>query len=195
MMPARAACHAGQINPAAIGPPPTQTIPFFDGRRDTMRFVSSYSLNEAARGPAQIIELHVTPGRNGEGVRLIVNEHLYWGPLSTGYFCTPNPMPPINGLFATPFLPVQTSPRSYILADRLSAVQFLYRAALPEPPFYRWLEEWPDLQLPEAIRIQTTPLAATDGRPFTLLAPIQMKRDFAGGSRYTDAQRPPAVVQ
>lgn len=193
MMPARALCHGGQIDPTAPQPPAYGGIGFFDGRRDTMRFVSAFSLNEAARGPAQIVELAVIPGAKGEGVRLVVNEHLYWGPLSTGYFCSPNPMPTSSGFFTTPFLPVQTGPNSYILSDRLSSVSFLYRAAVPVPPFYRWLEEWPDPGLPEAIRIQTVPLRESDGRPFTLVAPMQMKRDFAGGTRYIDTVRPGAT--
>jgi len=197
MMPVRALCHAGQIDPTALSTAQQMQafpgIAFFDGRRDTMRFVSTFSLNEAARGPAQIVELAVIPGRNGEGVRLIVNEHLYWGPLSAGYFCSQNPMPVASGLFASPFLPVQTSPSSYILADRLSSVEFRYRMPLPEPPFYRWFEDWPDPQLPDAIRIQTVPLGGGDGRPFTLLAPVQMKRDVAGSTIYNDAPRPAGV--
>jgi prepilin-type N-terminal cleavage/methylation domain-containing protein len=191
MMPGRVACHGGQIDPAQAQGDVRGTMLFFDGRRDTMRFVSAFSLNEASRGPAQIIELAVTPGRQGQGVRLMVNEHLYWGPLSAGYFCTPEPMPMAGGLFATPFLPVRTGAGSYILADRLSAVEFRYRAVMQDPPYYQWLEEWPvGPVLPEAVRMQTTPLAADDGRPFTLVAPVQMRMDFSGATRYDDSPRP-----
>ena len=190
MMPARAICHAGQLNPAAPPPPSYGGIAFFDGRRDAMRFVSAFSLNEAARGPAQIVELAVIPGAKGEGVRLVVNEHLYWGPLSTGYFCSPNPVPVAGSLFATPFLPVQTGAGSYVLADRLAAVEFRYRLSLPGPPFMQWVDEWAEGQLPDAIRIQTTPLGGGDGRPFTLMAPVQMRRDMMGGTRYNDSVLP-----
>src|SRR4051794_12607344 len=67
-----------------IAPSP---VPFFQGEPQTMRFVSTYSLQEAARGYPRILEFQVIPGENGQGVRLIVNEHLYTGPLSTGILC------------------------------------------------------------------------------------------------------------
>ena len=62
-------------------------IPFFEGRQQSMRFVSSYSLQEAARGMPQILEFQVIPGEQGRGVRLVVNENLYSGPRSAGVFC------------------------------------------------------------------------------------------------------------
>ena len=63
---------------------PQRVAPF---ECETMRFVTSYSLNEAARGVPRILEYRVIPGDNGNGVRLIVNETLYTGPLSTAGFC------------------------------------------------------------------------------------------------------------
>src|SRR5205085_9231158 len=55
-------------------------VPFFQGDSQTMRFVSSYSLNEAARGLPRIVEYQVIPGETGVGVRLIVNETVFTGP-------------------------------------------------------------------------------------------------------------------
>src|SRR5205814_2063081 len=66
---------------------PNQKMPFFQGGPQSMRFVSSYSLQEGARGYPRILEFQVIPGENGKGVRLIVNENLYTGPPSAGMFC------------------------------------------------------------------------------------------------------------
>ena len=49
-----------------------------------MRFVTSYSLQDAWRGRPQIAALQVIPGADGAGVRLIVNETPYTGPAQAG---------------------------------------------------------------------------------------------------------------
>ena len=49
-----------------------------------MRLASSYSLQEGSRGLPMILEYLVIPGENHEGVRLVVNEHLYSGPRLAG---------------------------------------------------------------------------------------------------------------
>lgn len=188
MVPARAICHGGTVDvmtQATIQGGPGVGMPFFDGRRDAMRFVSAFSLEEAARGALRILEFAVTPGRQNEGVRLMVNEHLYWGPLSTGYFCGTAGFTP--GAFMSPFLPVQTGAKSYILADRMSAVRFYYRMSSPAAPYYVWLEEWPSTIPPEAIRVEAIPLSESDGRPVTINAPIHMRRDYGGQTKYEDA--------
>ena len=55
-----------------------------NGRQDRMRFVTSYSLQDAWRGRPQIAEIQVIPGENGSGVRLILNETPYTGPAQAG---------------------------------------------------------------------------------------------------------------
>ena len=155
---------------------------------ETLRFVSTYSLDEAARGLPRIIEMQVIPGDRGEGVRLIVNEHIYAGPLSTGQFCL-GPVPdPRTGASRMGFAPVESSRRSFVLADRLASCHFLYRRALPQPPFEEWLDEWTPFPspLPSAIRVEMQPLAGASGRlrhsPVTV--PLHFLRDF--GERYED---------
>ena len=51
-----------------------------------MRFVSSYSLQQGARGLPRILEFQVIRGEEGKGVRLVVNEQPYTGPRSAGFF-------------------------------------------------------------------------------------------------------------
>jgi len=185
MLPARAICHGGQLDVVRRQPlaGAGAQINFFDGRPDQMRLVSAFSLEEAARGTPRILELAIIPGRQNEGVRLIVNEHLYWGPLSAGYFCGGAS----SALFASPFAPVQPMPTSYILADRLAKAQFLYRNPLPVAPFYEWRENWPMPAPPEAIRIVSVPLPGSDGRPVNVTVPVHLKRDWTGQTQYSDA--------
>ena len=54
-----------------------------------MRFVSTYSLQEGSRGTPQILAFTVSSGGSqGNGVRLIVDEYPYSGPLSAGTICS-----------------------------------------------------------------------------------------------------------
>ena len=80
LIPVTADCQ-----PAAQGP--RQTISFFQGETQSMRFVSTYSLQQGARGLPMILEFQVIPGEDSEGVRLVVNERLYTGPRGAGQFC------------------------------------------------------------------------------------------------------------
>ncbi|MCS7025538.1 MAG: prepilin-type N-terminal cleavage/methylation domain-containing protein [Bryobacteraceae bacterium] len=144
---------------ASGGPQPTAKINFFQGEPQTMRFVSQFSLAGASRGFPQILEFQVIPGEEGRGVRLIVNEHLYTGPLSTGRFCYGLAPDPETGTSLARFTPVVTGPGSFVLADQLAFCRFLYKETLPDPPFERWLPRWVATYLPAAIRVEMQPLA------------------------------------
>src|SRR4051812_39740808 len=54
-----------------------ELLPFMQFEPQTMRFVTSYSLQDAWRGRAQIAAFQVIPGERNIGVRLIVNEIPY----------------------------------------------------------------------------------------------------------------------
>ena len=138
-----------------------------------MRFVSSYSLDEAARGYPKVLEFQVIPGER-EGVRLVVNERVYAGPLSTGPFCTGRGE---NGVPS--FLPVQTGTGSFVLADKLAACRLFYREVLPQAPFERWVPIWGKETLPSAIRIEMTPLPTGTLRlPLvSVTSPVRVTRD------------------
>lgn len=150
---------------------------FFQGEPSTMRFVSTYSLDEASRGYPKILEFQVIPGER-EGVRLIVNEHVYAGPSSTGRFCLGMRPGPANQPIPA-FVPVQTGPQSFVLADRLAVCRISYRETLPDPPFERWVPVWGKEVLPSAIRIEMAPLPSDKLRlPLvTLTAPVRVTRD------------------
>src|SRR4051794_37217816 len=64
------------------------SIPFMQFEPETMRFVTSYSLQDGFRGRPQIAAFRVIPGEQNIGVRLIVNETPYTGPAQTGLMIT-----------------------------------------------------------------------------------------------------------
>jgi hypothetical protein len=137
-----------------------------------MRLASSYSLQEAARGLPMILEYMVIPGENNVGVRLVVNEHLYSGPRSTGLFCAASGL---NGVF----MPIQTGPASFVLADKLAYCRFSFREMLPPPENARWVPVWTKQQfLPNAIRMEMAPIAPSAARlePVTLTMPVHVTR-------------------
>ena len=130
MMPVVAQCRAG-------GDQPGPTIAFFQGEPQSMRFASSFSLHEGARGMPMILEFQVVPGENGAGVRLVVNERVYTGALGAGMTCTGMQSDGFGGL--TPaFLPIQIGAGSFVLADKLAYCRFTFRElaapAVPPPP-------------------------------------------------------------
>ena len=143
---------------------PPVTIPFFQGDVQTMRFVSTYSLQEAARGYPRILEYQVIPGENGEGVRLIVNEMLYTGPLSTGRLSGGMGQDPSTGAPTVLWRPVVPGPQSFVLADKLAACSFSYKEERPLEQPDMWYPKWPKEFTPAAVRIDLAPLERDPSR-------------------------------
>jgi prepilin-type N-terminal cleavage/methylation domain-containing protein len=164
-------------------------IPFFEGREQSMRFVSSYSLQEAARGLPQILEFQVIPGEEGRGVRLVVNENLYSGPLSAGAFCLGPGRDPELGGETQRFIPIVVGPRSFVLADHLASCHFSYLGQLQDKDLEQWSPSWiPVNRWPLGIRIEMAPLDTDAGRlkPMTVTAPVHVNRDpnYEYGTEY-----------
>ena len=174
MMPGRLDCMT------AANAPPVRTW-LFDGRPETMRFVSSYSLEEAARGYPRILEYQVIAGENGRGVRLILNEILYTGPREAAPLCTGVLPSPVPGQFVAQFRPAEAGPRSFVLADKLAFCRFSYREAPPPPEAgYRWLPVWNHAGWPTAVRIEMAQLDPDPSRVplLSLTAPVRMVRSL-----------------
>lgn len=161
LLPAPADCLA------APGARP-ERIRFFQGEPQSMRFVSTYSLEEGHRGYPRILEFQVIPGENNQGVRLIVNEHLYTGPASTGRFC-------LGRLPFPRFAPIEAGPRSFVLADRLAGCRFLYRETLPPPLLENWVPVWVKPEWPSAIRVEMEPLERDDAKIPLLSATLAVR--------------------
>src|ERR1022692_2549210 len=142
---------------------------FFQGEPETMRLVSTFSLQGAWRGQAQILEIFVIPGAEGRGVRLVVNEIPYQGPLSAGRLCTAK----------NKFLAASAGPDSFVLADKLAFCRFTYldQPEDQELPL-RWFPRFMGPTWPRAVRIDMAPLDPDASRlqPISILAPIHVYR-------------------
>jgi hypothetical protein len=167
---------------ALVAPSPDAAgvkVPFFEGRAQSMRFVSSYSLGEASRGLPQVLEFQVIEGEQGRGVRLVVNENPYTGPRSAGVFCLgPGPDPEL-GVLTQRFLPIAIGPRSFVLADRLAFCRFSYLGAVPGMPVERWQPAWsPMNKWPLGIRIEMASLDtdAANLKPLTVTEQVHVDR-------------------
>lgn len=143
-----------------FGPPgtPGGKAVMFQGDPQSMRFVSSYSLQEGARGYPKLLEFTVIAGENGNGVRLIVNELPYVTNLSLRGACIGTQMDPLTGQSGPQFAPIESRPDSFVIADKLASVRFIYREELKPPLFERWTPKWVANKLPTAIRIELVPL-------------------------------------
>ncbi len=158
---------------------PGQKIPFFEGRPQSMRFVSSYSLGEAARGMPQILEFQVIPGEQDVGVRLVVNESVYTGPRSAGRFSLGTGTDPELGVLTRLFVPISVGPQSFVLADRLAYCRFSYLGLVPGTLLEQWTPAWIPINLwPMAIRIEMASLDDNPGtlKPLTVTAPVHVDR-------------------
>ncbi|HWQ53316.1 MAG TPA: prepilin-type N-terminal cleavage/methylation domain-containing protein [Bryobacteraceae bacterium] len=161
---------------------PRAKMPFFQGEQRVMRFVSTFSLDEAWRGLPRILEYLVIPGENGEGVRLVVNEIVYTGPRGAGLLCLGVAPDPLTGVPGPRFRPAEAGPHSFVLADKLAFCRFAYlEAALPgAPPMTpdRWRPDWVAPAWPLGVRIEMAPLEAEAARlqPVTVTAPVPIRR-------------------
>jgi prepilin-type N-terminal cleavage/methylation domain-containing protein len=139
-------------------------IPFLQTEAQSMRFVTSYSLEDGWRGRPQIAVLQVIPGEavtgdSRPGVRLIVNEMPYTGPAQAGQNIVAVEQDASAGRQIVRFAPVPPGPQSFVLADRLAFCRFWYLQPLREAPFQIWRPDWVRPQsLPLGIRIEMAPL-------------------------------------
>ncbi|MCS7043243.1 MAG: prepilin-type N-terminal cleavage/methylation domain-containing protein [Bryobacteraceae bacterium] len=176
-LPVMARCGATAQQPGG------RPVMFFEGTPAAARFVSRFSIQGGARGRAQIVELFAA-GRPEGGLRLLVNEIPYTGPEGAGFFCQQPQMDAELGAPMPVFPPVEPSPRSFVLADRLAYCRFSYlQDDLVNPP--QWVPSWrrPDLW-PAAIRIEMAALdpAGAALPPVTFTGRIRPNR--LAGERY-----------
>jgi len=153
-----------------------EQIMYFDGRPESLRLVSSYSLQEASRGVPRILDFQVIPGDRGVGVRLVVNE-LPYSPQMAGATCMGTVRDPDRGTAMGIFRPIEVGPGSFVLADKLAFCRFTYRDYQPMLG-ERWLPEWPLGQWPTAVRIDMAPLDPDPARLplMSVTVPIRVNR-------------------
>jgi prepilin-type N-terminal cleavage/methylation domain-containing protein len=153
-------------------------VPFFDGEPETLRFVSSYSLNQAHRGLPQLLEFAVVSGDTG-GFRLIVNEWPYRGSALAGEFIA-GVEPGEDGQPHALFGPVAIGRNSFVLADRLASCKLAYLEYVTASKQWFWRPDWPLRQWPSAIRIEMVPLDGTGAKlhPMTVTAEVHAARNM-----------------
>jgi len=157
---------------------------FFQAEPQAMRLVSTFSLQQGWRGPAEILEMFVIPGEEGKGVRLVVNETPFTK-IAAGRACADMYPDPAVGWVAH-FTPAAASPKSFVLADQLAYCRFSYLVAPPSQPGQPQLRppEWrasaTGTGWPLAIRVEMAPFAADPSRlqPITVTAPIRIHRSW-----------------
>ena len=162
------------------GPDISEILPFVQFEAQTMRFVTSYSLQDGLRGHPQIAAFQVIPGERGVGVRLIVNETPYTGRTQAGLMVTGVEPEPQTGTRLIRYAAVVPSPQSFILADRLAYCRFVYLERRFEPPFTLWRSDWVrPFELPLGIRIEMAPLTTVPGELHvgTVTVPLHLTRD------------------
>jgi hypothetical protein len=162
LVPVAARCGAGMEGGGTLAQ-------FFQGEPETMRLVSTFSLQGAWRGEAQILEIFVIPGADGRGVRLVVNEIPYEGPLGAGRLC----------LGPHKFFAASAGPNSFVLADKLAFCHFTYLDQPPDqnlPP--AWFPRFAGAAWPQGVRIDMAPLDPDASRlqPISMVAPIHVYR-------------------
>jgi hypothetical protein len=177
---------AGLIFTRALwNPEPTvmQFVPFTQWEPQSMRFVTSYSLQDAWRGRPQIVALHVIPGDRNIGVRLIVDETPYTGPAQAGQFVTGIE----DGI--PHFAPILPGPQSFVLADRLAYCRFSYLEQRFVPPLRLWRSDWEHAAiLPLGVRIEMAPLDNTPAELHVTTATMPLRVTRTLEMNYSDAQ-------
>lgn len=174
LMPVATPCRA---NSESVGQP----LPLFQGLPGTMRLVSTYSLTEAGRGVPRLLEYQVIPGEDGAGLRLIVNESPWTGPVPRVSPCSGVATGP-DGLPYALFPPVMVGPNSFVLADKLASCFIEYREVRQPPELARWVDRWTGAnEWPSAIRVRLVPLATNNSselQPASLTVPIMINPDI-----------------
>ncbi|HEY4087617.1 MAG TPA: prepilin-type N-terminal cleavage/methylation domain-containing protein [Bryobacteraceae bacterium] len=156
------------------GTPANRIVPFTQWEPQTMRFVTSYSLQDSWRGRPQMVALQVIPGIEGQGVRLIVNETPYTDSIQTGATISS-----VDTQGIAHFAPVLTGPQSFVLADRLAYCRFSFLVPKAQPPYEEWLpESITGNRLPLGVRIEMAPLDNNPSalHPSTVVATLHVNR-------------------
>jgi prepilin-type N-terminal cleavage/methylation domain-containing protein len=164
------------------GTPAARVVPFTQWESRTMRFVTSYSLQDSWRGRPQIVALQVIPAAEGRGVRLIVNETSYTDSAQAGATISS-----FDTDGVVHFEPVLAGPQSFVLADRLEYCRFSYLVPITQPPYQAWQPEWiTKTRLPMGVRIEMAPLDNNPAglHPSTIVVPLRVDR--TPGIMYAD---------
>jgi prepilin-type N-terminal cleavage/methylation domain-containing protein len=183
VVPAQITCGGGRADQGPL---------FFSGAQNSLQFVSSYTLEEAARGYPRIVEYVVMRGdpARGGGVRLIMQETPYTGPFSLQPYC--------GGLGSDPFYrsptavlrPVRLGPRPFVIADQLAYCRLSYLRVHPNTFQRNWEPSYTGAVLPAAVRIEMAPLRPDPARVQLTTTTISLHVSRTTFEPYADIDQP-----
>jgi hypothetical protein len=153
---------------------------FLQAEPQRMRMVSGFSLQEGWRGHPQILEFLVIPGKEGRGVRLVVNEIPY-SPNTAGKACVGTAPMAELGVTIPVFAPMEAGPRSFVLADQLEFCRFTYYTGQgTDTDPIAWRPMATGRGWPHGIRIEMAPIEIDPSRlqPITVTAPLFIHRSL-----------------
>jgi len=154
-------------------------LAFFQGEPQSMRLVSTFSLQQGWRGEPHVLEFTVIPGAEERGVRLVVNEVFYGSPMAAGRFCVGLGQDMMTGKNMAKFPPVGAGPKSFVLADKLEYCRFSYQGPGPAPDTPPvWSSTWARAGWPMGIRVEMAPYDPDPARvqPIAATAPLLLHR-------------------
>ena len=157
VIPAQVSCLGRQVLQAPL---------FFQGTPNSLQFVSSYTIEEAARGYPRIVEYLVIPGdaQRGGGVRLVTQEMPYTGPQSVALFCAGTSVDPYHHAPVALLQPPRLGPKPFVIADQLAYCRITYQRVHPITLVRDWLASYSGAALPSAVRIEMAPLRPDPAR-------------------------------
>ncbi len=126
IVPAVGPCSGMPDAAPRVSAPNGPMFGFFQAAPQTMRLVSTFSLQQAWRGRPQILELFVVPADDGQGVRLVVNEIPYYRPSGGGPDVYRYGSRSRDRNFHAAFSAGDAGPNSFVLADKLAFCRFAY---------------------------------------------------------------------
>ncbi len=87
----------------------------------------------------------------------------------------------------TRFAPIEASPQSFVLADRLRYCRFWYLEPRAQPPYRAWRQDWvlPET-LPLGIRIEKAPLEPTANDLHVSTVTVPLSVNMTQGTQYAD---------
>ncbi|MBI3694223.1 MAG: prepilin-type N-terminal cleavage/methylation domain-containing protein [Acidobacteria bacterium] len=143
-----------QARPA--GPNAPSTFLFFQGQPESMRFVTSYSLEAGPRAGLRLVELQVTPAERGK--RVLLNELPFESPRAAGRVVTGVLNDGPEGRPRLVFAPILAQPTSFVIADELEGCTFFYLTEDSLNERARFVPVWTRIdRLPAAVSVQLIP--------------------------------------
>lgn len=172
ILPAQLSCSGRRADLAPL---------FFQGSQSTLQFVTSYTLEEAARGFPRIVEYIVMPGdpARGGGVRLLMQEVPYTGPYAVMSYCSATGIDPLHRMPIAILRPPQLGQRPFVIADQLAYCRISYQRIHPTTMLRAWEQTYSGATLPGAVRIEMAPLMPDPSRVqlSTTTIPLRVSRN------------------